>query len=392
MSQLARIRLVLLRDVREQLNSSAFRITTAILVVAAMAAVALPSLLAGGPSTVTVGFVGDQSPVFREAVVAAAGQTGAGEVDSRTLDDRGQAETALAQGEVDVAVLGDDELLVADRGAVGDELATTVAGAAGLVTGLQQAGVDPATAAQGLASQPLTITAAEDSGATQERFWLVYAAMFVLYGALIAYGSAIVNGVVEEKSSRVVEVVVSTVRPLELLTGKVLAVGALAVGQLLVIGAPAMTLATITDQISLPSGSVGTFLAVIMWFVLGYAFYSTVFAAAGATANRTQDVQTVSMPVMFLLGLSLFGGIVALGAPDGLAAQILSYLPPTAPIAMLARSALGSAAIWQVALAVVIMVAATAATVKIAARIYRGSLLKTGQRVSLTRAWRGAES
>lgn len=393
MSRTARIRLVLRRDLRERLASRAFRITTAVLAVLAVGGVLAPLLLADGPSTVTLGFVGEQSQQLREATAAAASRSGVDEVDTVTLADRTAAEEQLADGRIDLALLGTDEVLVPDRGDLADDLATSVAGAAGLVTGLSQAGVEPATAATGLASPPLDIVAAEQSGADQARYWLVYGATFVLYMALVLYGNYIVHGVAEEKASRVVEVVVSTVRPVELLAGKTLAIGVLGIGQLVAITAPALIVAALTDQVSLPDGSVPTFFAALLWFVLGYAFYATLFAAAGATATRTQDAETVAQPVVFALGIAFIGGFfVVLSAPDGLTATILSYLPPTAPITMLARSALGGAAVWEAALSVAIMVVATIATIRLAARIYRGSLLQTGQRVSLAQAWRGAEA
>jgi ABC-2 type transport system permease protein len=201
-------------------------------------------------------------------------------------------------------------------------------------------------------------------------------------------------GVLEEKSSRVVEVVLSRVRPIELLAGKVIGIGLLGlVAQLLVFAAVALVLVSMIDLADLPNLSevgVTVIMGVVGWFVLGYASYAVLFAAAGSLVSRPEDVQGV---VGWLPGIGLVPAyllaVIASQSPDEPLVKLGSFLPALAPLVMPARYAAGDVALWEVGVAILVTVASTYLVIRFAARVYRGGILRT-RRAELRDAYRGA--
>lgn len=191
-------------------------------------------------------------------------------------------------------------------------------------------------------------------------------------------------GVMEEKASRVVEVLLATVRPIQLLAGKVLGIGAVALAQALALVIFALVLGAAVGS-SLVHGAAPLVVAAsLVWLVLGYAFYSWLYAAAGSLAERQDQVQSLALP----LGVPLIlGYIVSLvGVSSGSASllvKVLAYVPPTAPFAMPTLVGFGQAAWWQFLLSVVLCLACTVLAALFAARVYRAAVLQTGGRVRL---------
>ena len=122
-------------------------------------------------------------------------------------------------------------------------------------------------------------------------------------------------------------------------------------------------------------------------FLLGYAFYAGVFAAAAARVSRQEEVQNVTTPVTMLLLVSLVAGIYATNEPGSTASAVLSVVPPFSALVSPPRVAAGSEPGWQLLLAVVAMMVAVVVLVRVAARLYEGAVLRTGGRVSLREAW-----
>ena len=197
-----------------------------------------------------------------------------------------------------------------------------------------------------------------------------------------------VTGVVEEKSNRVVELILSTVRPRHLLAGKVIGIGLLGLAQLaLVAGLAAVLLAA--GVFDAPAALGGSVALVIPWFALGFALYAVAYAAAGALASRQQNAETAGQPVTYALLAAYFAGYVALSADtDGLLANVLTVFPLTAPLVLPARSALVGVPLWEHALAVVLVLASIYALVRFAGRVYAHGLLHSGARLDLRTAWR----
>ncbi len=231
---------------------------------------------------------------------------------------------------------------------------------------------------------------------------------FLLYIVLLLYGQTVLRSVIEEKTTRVAEVVISSVRAEILLAGKIIGIGAVAVTQLGVwIASSAFIASTILPKLvarttaagggtdvqsaarstellsSLPNFSIGAIIAILLYFVLGYIFYACLYAAVGSTVNSESEAQQAATPVaMFLVVSAIFIQPVAL-APQSTLSVVMSMLPFSAPIMMPMRMSIIAVPGWQVALSLLGMAAACVGAVWFSARIYRVGLLMYGKRPSL---------
>jgi ABC-2 type transport system permease protein len=209
-----------------------------------------------------------------------------------------------------------------------------------------------------------------------------------LLGSLAIYGQWVLAGVVEEKSNRVVELILATVRPRQLLVGKVVGIGLLGLTQFaLVAGLAAVLLAA--GVYDAPPSLGGSAALVIPWFALGFALYAVAYATAGALAAQQQDANSAGQPVTYTLLAAFFVGYAALTADAGSAiSQLLTVFPLTAPLVLPARSALVGVPLWEHVLALVLVVASIYALVRLAGRIYAQGLLRAGSRLHVRTAWR----
>lgn len=275
------------RELRERLRSRAFRVSTGVQVLLVVGAVVLSGVL-GGDDTTTfdVGVVGPQA-----RAVGKAAQTRQRSIDAtvkvRRLPSVAAARRAVADGDVDAALSGRSVVASADPE---DALIGLLQGASASVRGsaiLDRSGVPPGRARAALAPPALAVdsVAGEDQGKG-----LAFAATLLLYIAILTFGYTVSSGVVEEKSSRVVEIVVSAIRPLDLLAGKVFGIGILGLGQVLAIAAAGLGTALAIGKVDLPSSTATTAAVVVVFWLLGYAFYACAYAAAGCSspARRTR--------------------------------------------------------------------------------------------------------
>jgi ABC-2 type transport system permease protein len=192
--------------------------------------------------------------------------------------------------------------------------------------------------------------------------------------------------VTEEKSSRVIELLLTTVSPRRLLTGKVLGIGLLGLAQLLMAGGAALLAGRLAGGAGLPSVAPETVLLVVLWFVLGYVFYSVAFAAAGALVSRQEDLTAAMLPItLVLIGSFYLALIVSTGDPDSIVARVAAFLPPFAPMVVPARMVLGDMTVLGLAAAIVVDVVGTAALIVFAARVYERAILRVGAPVKLRR-------
>jgi ABC-2 type transport system permease protein len=217
---------------------------------------------------------------------------------------------------------------------------------------------------------------------------LAFFAVLLLYGQLLTYGYWVAAGVVEEKSSRVIEVLLAAIRPRDLLAGKVIGLGLLGLGQLLLVAALGLAAATVTGALDIDGDLLGAVGLSLVWFLLGYAFYASAFAVAGALVPRQEELQTSTTPLTMLILVSLFAGFIVNSDPEGTLAHICAFIPTTAPITMPGRILLGAVPAWEIAASVAVMVGATAALVPLAGRIYAAVVLRTGSAVKLREALR----
>ena len=236
------------------------------------------------------------------------------------------------------------------------------------------------------------------------RDMLAFGMTILIFMIIIMYGNWIAMSVVEEKSSRVMEVVLNAASPFQLLTGKVLGVGAVAFTQyaavvlagvvaLLVQGPVADTiLGTAGTATELPEGlTIGLLLFFGIYGVLGFLIYATLYAAAGSLVSRMEDINAAVMPMTLVsTGGYLIGVYAAMGLLDIQSGWVtaLSQVPFVSPFMMIGRVASGAAEPWEIVLSIALLLASIVAALWIAARIYRAGVLLYGQRPGIRAIWR----
>ena len=230
-----------------------------------------------------------------------------------------------------------------------------------------------------------------DPGRNDQAQGFATVAIFLLFFQLIGYGYWIAAGIVEEKASRVVEILLSTIRPRELLAGKVLGIGVVALGQLLLIGLWASCWRSPCDSIDVPADAftVARHRPAVR---SSSATPSTpaMFAVAGALVPRQEEIQNVTTPIQLVLFATYFLSFQAVSDPEGGLAQILSFIPPTAAIVLPVRVIAGDIPAWQIVAGTILLAIGAAVLLLAASRIYANAVLRTGTRVRLADAWRAA--
>ena len=236
----------------------------------------------------------------------------------------------------------------------------------------------------------------EASGRAAQLVKLVtaYGMLMIFYMTLLLWGVSIMRGVVEEKSSKVVEVLLSSVNARQLLFGKVLGIGAVALTQYLVwasagiVSYYVLSASTLDLQGALSTLSIWTVLAFLGYFILGYFFYASVFAALGACSTSDQDMQQFqlfgTMPAVVGLMLSFY----AFTNPDTTLATVLSLIPPFTPFVMIVRTSVMAPPFWEVALSVLSLLAGIAVMTWLAAKIFRIGILMTGKKPTFKEIFR----
>jgi ABC-2 type transport system permease protein len=347
-------------------------------------------------------FIGDQSSsdtigVTPDSAALTAVLQQAASAADRTLTivevDRAAGEQQVRDDDLDALLTGaPGSYQLIGRDAVGPELQGLVEGVIRQRTlgdALTSAGQDPVLVAQ---RGTVAVTTLEPVDPERgQRLGLAIVTSVLLFMSLIGYGTAVAQGVVEEKSSRVVELLLATIRPIHLLTGKVLGLGAVGLAQLVILGAVGLAGASASGLLTAPSAAASALVAAVIWYLLGFFLYASVYAAAGSMVSRQEELQSLVTPIMFPLFLPfLFAVSVLPGDPRNTVGTVLSFVPFFAPTLMPARAALGVAPWWQVGIAIVLTLATIVGVVQVAARIYRNSVLRTGARVTWSEALRGA--
>lgn len=261
---------------------------------------------------------------------------------------------------------------------------------------LAEAGYDPEVVRPLLESVSLRTIKVSAEGSRAEAseggFFLAYGLFFLLYIVLLLWGSQVLNGVLEEKSSRVVEVIISSAKPFELMLGKLVGIGGAALTQFglwiataVVLTAPGLlaALGSVPEDAGLPSLSVGQALVIVVFFVLGFFVYSSMFAAVGASFNNLQEAQQLQwLPSSFII-LPMFFLFPVINDSNGTLATLASLFPPMTPILMPLRIAVEMPPVWQVALAVALTSAFVWLMVVLCGRIYRVGILMYGKKPTL---------
>ncbi|GIF10413.1 ABC transporter permease [Actinoplanes teichomyceticus] len=344
-------KLVAAREIRVKLRDKAFLYSTAVFLLIVLASIMLPSLINSGATKVAV------------TDSAAAGVLRATEMDVRVVTDPATAEQLLRDGEVDAAVL-----------------------AGPVVVGMDEA---PDEVVQALSTEPQVrlLDPSDVEPVLQVLVPLAFAMLF--FFTSFTFGMQIAQSVVEEKQTRIVEILVASVPVRALLAGKVIALTALAFAQVALLAVVAIVGMTVTDAapglLNVVAPAIGWFLP---FFVVGFVMLAALWAGVGALASRQEELASTSVPVQMLVLIPFF---VVVSLPQGGSVlRVLSYVPFSSPLAMPIRLFNGDTAIWEPVVALLILAATAVALLAVGARIYAGSLLKTQVKTSFMAALRKA--
>jgi ABC-2 type transport system permease protein len=381
------VKLVAMREWRQGVKSKAFKIITAILVLATVGGVLIPHFVGGGDSGASVGIVGDVTAGNAQAAKLAGKFVGVDNVEVKKLSGLPAARTALEDGTVDV-VLVDDHYILLDRlPAEGVSTASADLGSAfARVLGVNHALSEVPANKRELLSDGFTLPV---RGVEPPRTSLGVrvaglAAAFVIYMFTLIYGQRVAEGVAEEKSSRVIEVLLSSVKPLPLLLGKVIGISAVSFTQALAVVVAFVPCALVVGNGFL-TGEIGQVVLVgLIFLILGFSLYAVCYAAAGSLVSRQSEVGSVTTVMVLPLIITFAVSFGPLFSEPSTLFTVLAYLPPTAPVAMPVLFAIGGASTTDVAISALLLAITIVAVFPFAAQIYRRSILRMGGRVKLS--------
>ncbi|HIY66876.1 MAG TPA: ABC transporter permease [Candidatus Agrococcus pullicola] len=342
------------REITVRLRSKSFIISTIIMLIFIVAAVVLmPRIgdLFGGPGSLAV------TPETTEVAEALEGY------ELVEVADEAAAREAVANGQADNALVTGDNptglLVISDR-----EVSTTLV--------------------ELLSVSPEVELLDENAPNPFLAMFIAIGFGVVWFSSALTFGSHTANSVVEEKQTRIVEMLLASVPARALLTGKVLGSAVIAIAQVAAIGLAAILGAAIGGNSIVLDGLAEPILWFIVLFALGFVMISALYAAGAALVSRTEDIPATTQPITWLIMLPYIAIIIFFNNP--LALQIMSYIPFSAPVAVPVRLFLGSTEWWEPLLSLAIMFVTTALLIFFSARVYENSLLRTGKAMK----WREA--
>ena len=388
------VSLVAGREVRTKLRSKAFIVTTAATLLLLVGFALVMKLISGG-SDATIG-VTQQTATLAKPLEAAAGAVGE-DIDTVTVSEQ-DGRSQVADESIDALVVGDSggELRVVVKKDLDDKLRNALnvlAGQLALNQEIVDLGGDPAQVNEAVADATVSVEPLEEPFPYDgQQLVLGAVAGILIYMSLLLNGQMVAQGVVEEKSSRVVELLLSTIRPSQLMAGKVLGIGFVGLVQMIVIGGVGVAAAIAFDVLTISiSTAVGTVIWLIVWYILGFLMYSLLFAGLAALVSRQEDVGGVISPALMFVIVGYILGISVLPSdPDNALVGALSIIPVFAPTLMPMRLAMGGVPGWEAALSVGLVVVLIPVLVWLAGRIYANAVMRSGARVRLRDALRTA--
>jgi ABC-2 type transport system permease protein len=376
--------LVAAREIRERLRGRIFRIGTVVMLAVVAGAIVIPVLTKSTPQPQRVGVVG-ALPAPLHAVVVASANTNGTAVQFVPEPDQKAANDAVRSGSLDLAIVNGQKIVVdqpvnANDGSGTAQLALNL----GVAAAVQAAHLTPAQSAALADAKPLPVSSLQPGAAKKKTHPTSLIGVILIFVMLTQYNTWTLIGVMEEKTSRVIEVLLAAVRPIQLLTGKVLGIGLVAFAQAFLIVAVALVLSAAVGSSLLHGTGPLVVVSTLVWLVLGYSFYCWVYAAAGSLAQRQDQVQSLAFPLSIPI---IFGYIISLtaaasGSPSELV-KVLAYLPPTAPFAMPVLVGFGAVTLWEFLASVAISIGGTFAVARLATAIYTRAILRTGKRVRI---------
>ncbi|MGA7270938.1 MAG: ABC transporter permease [Acidimicrobiia bacterium] len=400
MTWLKGVLLVAGRELRERARSKAYIISTLFTVLIVVGAIVIPSLIGGGPSTYDVGLVGTGGQEIidtaNQLAKQRAGSEPADHFDVHTYDTAARAEAAVKDGTIDAAIVNGTEMIVGHTGAFGGSSAPRLlqqAASTARVQDLVSSNEEAANVVEILGSEPLAIQSVSGETESEQnlRGAIAFGGLIIMYIAVLTYGQWMLSGVTEEKTNRVVEVLLSTLRPWQIFAGKLIGIGTLGIGQLIVLVAMALGALRFNNSIEIPALPVDSVVALIGWFILGFLLYATIFGAAGSLVSRMEDAQNAAAPLSILAVIGYLFSFTALNDPGGTVSLVGTFIPFTAPYVAPIRLAFGEISGWEMALAVLVTVVTIVIMIRLAGQVYAGGILRFGSRVKWREAFRAAE-
>ncbi|HWS52299.1 MAG TPA: ABC transporter permease [Microbacterium sp.] len=348
--------LVAEREISSKLRSKTFMISTGILLLIALAGILIGGFVSKNPEATKVAATSETA-----AVVAALPN-----VDVTEIADRDEAESLLRSEEVEAAVVPGD-------GPLGYSVIALRDAPSSIVMGLAETPeveiLEPAT------TNPLL------------RYFIALGFGVVFLMAASTFGGTIAQSVVEEKQTRVVELLISAIPARTLLAGKVIGNTVLAMAQILALAAIATIGLIVTGQREVLSSLGSPIIWFAVFFLFGFILLAALFAAAASMVSRQEDIGATTTPLTMLVMAPYI--LVIIFNDNPLVLTIMSYVPFSAPVGMPMRLFVGEAQWWEPILSLVILLASCVAAIAIGAKIYENSLLRMGSRVKLKEALRG---
>lgn len=376
------IQMVAVREISTRVKTRAFVLGNAVLLTLIVVGLTITAALLPEPGEPTkVGLVGAASQL--EAPLRAAGDQLKAPVDIVEVRDAQAGKTALLEDAVEVYVVakGDGFAAQAEK-----RLSPTLR--AVLTSAVQQQAVgkalearkvDPNALAKVAADAKLEVAFLEPPRRdADQRTALALAVVSLLYVQLFGNGLAVAGGVVVEKTTRVVELLLAAIKPVHLLAGKVLGIGVVGLLQLALFGGTGLAAGAATGTVDVTSNALVTFVAALGWYVLGYLFLGVLYAAAGSLVNKQEDVGSATAPLSVLVIAMFIVAQTSASDPSGQVSSIMSWIPPFSAILMPLRIAAGVTGWPQVVGTSLLMLASTAVLAVLAGRVYQASILRTG--------------
>lgn len=382
------------RDFVQRAKSRAFLFSMVLIIALVLIIGPLLSYAMREPGPSTVGLVGNFPSGTDTAISNQADQFDV-KVELTHYDTMALGQAAIEDGSADVLVTSDGELVWkndsqprlaavvmsgvsnAKRAAVADQL--------GLTSSELNSLLNPAS----FSTRVLDQSNNDEQSARQIGAFI---GLMLLYISLLMFGQFVMMGVMEEKQTRVVEVVLSRVKPTQVLMGKVFGIGLLGLIQMVVLGGAILVTISVANLTSIDITGIGiqVFIWLIVWYLLGYTFYSFMYGALGATISRQEDMQGVAMIPVLLILPGFFIAQLAMDNPTSTLSRIASIVPVWSPMVMGVRSVISDVPIWELATAIVLLVLASYGLVRLGGRIYRGAILQTASKTKLRTAWKAA--
>lgn len=392
MSAWRAINLVARREITTRAATKSFLITNVILLVVIVAGIIVLSIFTGDDKATKVGLVGDNSQLSE--TIVAVGDASGENIEIVPIGNADEARTQAKEGDVKVALVPGAAGTNNYEAVTKDDLDGSLEGV--LRTAVSQDGLTKALAAENVdlsaisADSTLTVSETDPAKPNEgQRIAVALVGVSLLMFAVLQGGSMVAAGVVEEKTSRVVELLLATIKPLHLLWGKIVGIGLMAFAQVVLLGGTALVAALATGILDVPTAAGSMFAAVVIWFVLGFVFFATLYAATGAVVSRQEELGSSSAPLTILAMAVVYSAYFGIGSLDSTLMQTLAWIPPFSASIMPVRIATGDATLVQVIVTIVLMMIACAVAAWLAARIYQRNILRTGARVKWKEAIKG---